>query len=176
MFPMETLGINRLISMAAGGLCGFSMLGNAVAAPLTSRLAPLIATVVTNPSAKVSLFPPVVLRAASPTPLDLRASHELVAAGFHAGTAAFAFRALDSGIQQPVHGLTDSGDLDHRALSGLGISDGIFRGASPVQRIVDRIHREGLPIARLWQSNSALLSIGLNQRGKPGIWFTKTIP
>jgi hypothetical protein len=176
MILMETQGISRLVSMAAGGLCGFSMLGSAVAAPLTSRLAPLIATAVTNPSAKVSLFPPVVLRAASPTPLDLRASHELVAAGFHAGTAAFAFRALDSGIQQPVHGVTDSGELGRSAPSGLGISDANFRAASPAQRIVDRVRREGLPIARLWQSNSALLSIGLNQRGKPGIWFTKTIP
>lgn len=75
-----------------------------------------------------------------------------------------------------MHGITDSGELDHSAPSGLGISDANFRVVSPAQRIVDRVRREGLPIARLWQSNSALLSIGLNQRGKPGIWFTKTIP
>jgi hypothetical protein len=28
-----------------------------------------------------------------------------------------------------------------------------------------------VPIARLWESHSALLSLGLNQRGKPGLWL-----
>jgi hypothetical protein len=44
------------------------------------------------------------------------------------------------------------------------------------QIIVERmqhIHREGLPIARLWESKSAVVNIGLNQRGKPGLWFTQ---
>jgi hypothetical protein len=36
-----------------------------------------------------------------------------------------------------------------------------------------RIRREGLPIARLLETKSALLSIGLNQRGKPGLWLTQ---
>jgi len=38
---------------------------------------------------------------------------------------------------------------------------------------IQRMHREGLPIAHLWESQSAALSIGLNQRGKPGLWFTQ---
>lgn len=112
----------------------------------------------------------------SRTPLDLGVSHDPVAPGFHAGTVAFAFRSPDSGIEQPARGITVSVELDHGAPTGLGISDVNFRSFSPAQRIVDRVRREGLPIARLWRSNSALLSIGLNQRGKPGIWFTKTIP
>ena len=74
-----------------------------------------------------------------------------------------------------MRGLVDTDRNDHGAVSGLGSSDANFRFTSPAQRFVARVHREGLPIARLWQSDSALLSVGLNQRGKPGIWFTKTI-
>ncbi len=32
-----------------------------------------------------------------------------------------------------------------------------------------RAHREGVPIIRLFNSKSALLSVGLNQRGKPAV-------
>jgi hypothetical protein len=175
MIRMQTQGINRLVIMSAGGLCGLSLLSSAIAAPLPNRVAPLFAAGGSSPSVKVTLFPPAVHPTTLPTPLDLRMSRDLVAPGLHAGTVAAAFRALPSGIQQPAHGITDSGENDRSASSRLGVSDANFRMASPAQRIVDRMHREGLPIARLWQSNSALLSIGLNQRGKPGIWFTKTI-
>jgi hypothetical protein len=41
------------------------------------------------------------------------------------------------------------------------------------QEFVSRVRREGLPVARLWQNHSALVSIGLNQRGKPGLWLTQ---
>jgi hypothetical protein len=34
-----------------------------------------------------------------------------------------------------------------------------------------RVHREGLPVARLFESKSALVSLGLNQQGKPGLWL-----
>jgi hypothetical protein len=34
-----------------------------------------------------------------------------------------------------------------------------------------RVHREGLPVARLFESKSALVSLGLNQKGKPGLWL-----
>jgi hypothetical protein len=37
--------------------------------------------------------------------------------------------------------------------------------------LVRRVHREGLPVARLWENRSALVSLGLNQRGKPGLWI-----
>jgi hypothetical protein len=34
-----------------------------------------------------------------------------------------------------------------------------------------RVHREGLPVARLFESRSALVSLGFNPRGKPGLWL-----
>lgn len=36
-----------------------------------------------------------------------------------------------------------------------------------------RVLREGLPVARLWEGKSALVSLGLNQRGKPGLWIVQ---
>ena len=61
------------------------------------------------------------------------------------------------------------------AVESLSSSEADFHFASPAEKFVGRMHREGLPIARLWKSESALLSIGLNKRGKPGVWFTKTL-
>jgi hypothetical protein len=45
-----------------------------------------------------------------------------------------------------------------------------FQGGR-IQEMARRFHREGLPVARLWETHSALLSLGLNQRGKPGLWL-----
>jgi hypothetical protein len=36
-----------------------------------------------------------------------------------------------------------------------------------------RFHREGLPVARLWENHSALISLGLNAKGKPGLWLVQ---
>jgi hypothetical protein len=45
------------------------------------------------------------------------------------------------------------------------------RPMSRAEEFTRRVHREGLPIARPWQSKSALISLGLNQKGKPGLWL-----
>ena len=42
-----------------------------------------------------------------------------------------------------------------------------------VEELVLRFHREGLPIARLWENKSALVSLGLNPKGKLGLWITQ---
>jgi hypothetical protein len=34
-----------------------------------------------------------------------------------------------------------------------------------------RVHREGLPVARILETKSALVSLGLKQKGKPGLWL-----
>ena len=61
----------------------------------------------------------------------------------------------------------------HGPSPGLGASELRFRTMSQAEIFARRVHREGLPIARLWESKSALLSIGLNQRGKLGLWLTQ---
>jgi hypothetical protein len=47
---------------------------------------------------------------------------------------------------------------------------------SPAEALVSRVHREGLPVARLWENKSALLSLGLNQKGQPGLWLIQKTP
>jgi hypothetical protein len=42
--------------------------------------------------------------------------------------------------------------------------------------LAQRFRRERLPLARLWQNHEAMLSIGLNQRGKPGLWLVQKTP
>jgi hypothetical protein len=42
-----------------------------------------------------------------------------------------------------------------------------------IQDLVQRVHREGLPMARLFETKSALLHLGLSPRGKPGLWLVQ---
>jgi hypothetical protein len=47
---------------------------------------------------------------------------------------------------------------------------------SPAEAMVKRVQREGLPVARLWENKAALLSVGLNQKGQPGLWLMQKTP
>jgi hypothetical protein len=49
------------------------------------------------------------------------------------------------------------------------------RSTGGAEEFARRVHREGLPVARLWENKSALVSLGLNQRGKPGLWIIQKI-
>jgi hypothetical protein len=51
-------------------------------------------------------------------------------------------------------------------------SDGM-RTRPAIQDFVRRVHHEGLPIARLFESKSALLHLGLSPKGKPGLWLVQ---
>jgi hypothetical protein len=42
---------------------------------------------------------------------------------------------------------------------------------SPLQNVVHNFQREGLPIAKLFQNDSSLVHLGLNPKGKPGLWI-----
>jgi hypothetical protein len=46
---------------------------------------------------------------------------------------------------------------------------------SEVEELARRVHREGLPIARLWETHTALVSLGLSPRGKPGLWLIQKV-
>jgi hypothetical protein len=50
---------------------------------------------------------------------------------------------------------------------------GSARVMSRAESFARRFHREGLPVARLWENHSALLSLGLNAKGKPGLWLVQ---
>jgi hypothetical protein len=53
-----------------------------------------------------------------------------------------------------------------------GSSDDM-RSPRSVQDFVHRVHREGLPVARLFETKSALLHLGLSPKGKPGLWLVQ---
>jgi hypothetical protein len=153
---MKTPGVQRLAHITAAGLCVVGFLSNSMAAPLQSRMAPALQ------------------QTAIIAPLDLRMPHDPFIPGNLAGSIALELRTFPSGIQHPARDVAGAGTNDHAIPTGLATSEADFHFASPSERFVGRMRREGLPIARLWKSESALLSIGLNKRGKPGVWFTKT--
>jgi hypothetical protein len=47
------------------------------------------------------------------------------------------------------------------------------RARPTVQEFVRRVRREGLPVARLYEGRSALVHLGLNPKGKPGLWLVQ---
>jgi hypothetical protein len=58
---------------------------------------------------------------------------------------------------------------------GLAIEASRVKTLGRADEFAQRVHREGLPIARLWQNKSALVSLGLNQAGKPGLWLVQKL-
>jgi hypothetical protein len=94
--------------------------------------------------------------------LDLRAPSHAVDAGNVAENSAGAFpsRAHRQTLaQEPLE------------LPLLG-SDSM-RARPTMQDFVQRVHQQGLPVARLIETKSALLHLGLNARGKPGLWLVQ---
>lgn len=120
------------------------------------------------PQSRAEMFTRSTARAESPAAsrLDLRAPANFPPPA--AGMAAFpsARRA--------------SGDAERRGLRedfpSLASDLPAMRTMSRAEEIAHRFRREGLPVARLFESRSALVSLGLNQRGKPGIWLIQKLP
>jgi len=53
-------------------------------------------------------------------------------------------------------------------------ADGM-RTRPALQDFVRRVRREGLPVARLFESKSALVHVGLSPKGRPGLWLVQKI-
>lgn len=60
-------------------------------------------------------------------------------------------------------------------LPALGTEGAQVRTPSRVEEFARRVHHEGLPLARLWENKSALVSLGLNKKGKPGLWLIQKV-
>jgi len=119
--------------------------------------------------------PPVAQRAAHwdsrPTP-DLRAALDL-----HTVATAMVLpeknsEAFPSSVHRQSLGAQNQEQNEQSALAGMGTA---ARMDSPMQALARRVHHEGLPVARLWENKSALVSLGLNQKGKPGLWIIQKI-
>ncbi len=50
-----------------------------------------------------------------------------------------------------------------------------FVSATHLQDLMRNRRRDGVPLAHLWQSRGVAVSLGLNPKGKPGLWFVKSV-
>jgi hypothetical protein len=91
--------------------------------------------------------------------LDLRAPFPAVDASEKTSSFASIPRRRSLGFQEPVR------------LPALG-ADGM-RSRATMQDFVQRVRHEGLPVARLFESKSALVHLGLSPKGKPGLWLVQ---
>ncbi len=60
-------------------------------------------------------------------------------------------------------------------LPAMGAERAPGRVPSRAEEFAQHVRHEGLPLARLWENKSALLSLGLNKKGKPGLWIVQKI-
>jgi hypothetical protein len=91
--------------------------------------------------------------------LDLRAPSPAVDVSEKTPSFPSMSRRRSVGSQEPVQ------------LPALG-ADGM-RSHPTMQDFVQRVRHEGLPVARLFESKSALVHLGLSPKGKPGLWLVQ---
>jgi hypothetical protein len=164
--PLNSDGRSRPIWAAAGGLCCVGLWGLAIASPPLSRAEALLAAGRSFAHQEHT----------APARLDLRLSAESLPEAIPSSAAALGSAPFPSAIRHLNLGKADLANNDDRTLpSSVGADELRFQVMGRAKMLVSRVRREGLPVARLWESKSALLSIGLNQRGKPGLWLTQKI-
>jgi hypothetical protein len=161
---MKTNGKKRLIIIAAAALFNLGLVSSAIASPPLSRTGSSLSTI--NSARPIS----AIRRSLDQREhtLDLRLTRDLPSTDFRGGGS-----ARDSTASPPA--IHHFGVGDRSQLATLGTVDESFRVMSQPETFARRVHREGLPAARLWETKSALVSIGLNQRGKPGLWLIQKI-
>jgi hypothetical protein len=150
---------NMWVCFAAGGLCGTGLSSSAIASP------PLIGgrslTIDSVRSVAAASNRSVVRQEnTSARQLDLRPPLDSLPVRIP-GPAAF---ASHSGIDDPI------------SRPGFGTRELRFPVMKQPESWLHRAQREGVPVLRLWNTKSALLSIGLNQKGKPGLWLIQKMP
>jgi hypothetical protein len=104
--------------------------------------------------------------------LDLRSPLELHAVAMAMAVSEKSSDAFPSSLHRQA---LNGEEQEHNGPSALGSLGTQSRMDSPMQALAHRVHREGVPVARLWENKSALVSLGLNQRGKPGLWIIQKI-
>ena|SRR5208283_1520129 len=165
---------NRLIRVATGAY-GFCLVCSALASPPFSR-GGLPPSIIDSARSRSATSRSVARQEYMPTAhLDLRPPAESAPTIIHRGTDATASAPFPSAFHHLDLGKADLGTDDRIWSPALSSGELNFRVMGQAEIAAHRIHREGLPVARLWESKSALLSIGLNQRGKPGLWLTQKI-
>lgn len=172
----------RLIGVAAGGLCGLAVLTTATASPpflhgrssLSTIDSARPLSVASRPFARQGLTPTTQLDLGLPGE-PLRLPGEPPAAIIHGGVDALALVPFPSSIHHADLGKFELDTDDRIHLPAFVMVETTGRVMSPAEILARRLHRERLPVVRLWQFKSAVFSIGLNQKGKPGLWLTQKV-
>jgi hypothetical protein len=138
-------GTQRTLSAATVGLWGLVALTSAFAAPPAVR-----------PKAAQTFQPSLATR------LDLRAPTHAIESSDAVPTA---FPSLNHRQSLDVQVRTQ--------LSGF-VKDSP-QARPPIEQLVRKVRTEGLPVARLWETKSSLVHLGLNQKGKPGLWLVQKL-
>jgi hypothetical protein len=160
--------------VTVGGLFGLGLMSSAIASPPISRGRPPLSTIDSVRSILVTGRSSAHQEHTSSNHLDLRPLVDSSQATVRGGAAALALTAFPSAIRHLYLGKADLG-TDDRVRPALGAGELSFRTMGQAEIIARRVHQEGLPVARLWESKSALVSFGLNQKGKPGLWLTQKV-
>jgi len=83
-----------------------------------------------------------------------------------------AVQPMNLGAHRPIvaasPALDDSSGMHHDALPQ--------RNSASPESLARRVHNEGLPLARLWENHAVLISLGVNPKGKMGLWLIQKMP
>ena len=161
----------RLTSVTAG-VCGFCLLGSAVASPPIGQAGSSLSIKDLVQSMSVASRSVVRQDHVTSAHLDLRPPRESTPT-IIPGSVTAAFTPFPSAAHQLDAGKANATSDDRIRPTALVFGELNFQVMGQAEILARRIHREGLPIARLMETKSALLSIGLNPRGRPGLWLTQ---
>jgi hypothetical protein len=153
---------HMLVCFAAGGLCGTGLSSSAIAnPPLIGGKSPVSTFDSARSVAAAGSRSAVRQENTSAPQLDLRPPLDSSLAVILGPAALASYSGTDDLIARPSFGTREA------LFPVMNNQPGSW---------LHRARREGLPIIRLWNSKSALLSIGLNQKGKPGLWLIQKTP
>jgi hypothetical protein len=141
----------KQVLTAVAGVGALFLLGVAIAAPQGHPVQPRAP----------SQIQPLGQHLASGQHLDLRAPAPAV--DVSEKTSAFPSVSHRHGV----------GSSAQAQLPGFGTDS--MRSRPGIQDFARRVHHEGLPLARIFESKSALVHLGLSPKGKPGLWLVQKI-
>lgn len=164
-----------IAALAVGTALAVGAAGAAQASPPAVRASLTRTTDDVNRSSGLAGPPREFGRRDLPPRLDLRAPADFAAARPQAPDSGPADFAAGS-VAFPSPRYAAKSESVEEQPAALRSADTPPKIASPAEQFARRFHREGLPLARLWQTRSAMLSLGLSPRGKPGIWLIQKVP
>jgi hypothetical protein len=163
---MKTLRKNLLHAIVVQGFFGLALSSVAMASPPSngSRLVTMISGDASTTRQSGQTHPASRLDFGR---LDLSAPKELP------GSTSASIPVPSERASSERGPLTRENEQDQ--LPGLGTDGPQAKSMGRLQQFAHNAGHEGLPVARLWENHSALVSLGLSPRGKPGLWLIQKI-